>query len=568
MQRRDFIKTSLVASSTLLISCKEGDSAKSSVESVVNYANQDFVTPPLIEPELINGQKIFKFSINENQSEIFQGKQTKVLCYGNGMLGPTVRVDDTDNIGFEIINNLKVNTTTHFHGLHLPAKVDGGPYQIIPPRKTWKPQWKINQLASTQWYHPHLEGYTGHQVYHGMAGFFIIDDKVSKKLPIPKDYGVDDFPVVVQDRRFDKDGQLLYLNRGDYDLSGGMKGETILVNGRPVPTLQAHTQVIRLRILNGSNARIYNFGFEDDIEFYQIASDGGFLEKPVKLTRVLLGPAERAEILVNLSNFKGRTLKLKSFSAEYYDKNKLYGHKFGEPFKVGGTGRLAHSVDKFDMKIFDIMSIEVSKEASANAINIIPSFLTKIDRIKEFDAVKTRNFGLTVMSGFKINRRNFMSMFVGTDGSKFYGEKMLHLINGVKMDMAVINEVVKKGDTEIWRITNGAHTTHPFHIHDIQFQILDREQGDGSDATPPSENERGWKDTVLLLPEETVRVIAKFDHYADTQYPYMYHCHILEHEDEGMMGQFLVVEPKDYDRVISNIDNHKRIPLQSFCKVS
>ena len=261
-------------------------------------------------------------------------------------------------------------------------------------------------------------------------------------------------------------------------------------------------------------------------------------------------------------------MKLKSFSAEYYDKNKLYGHKFGEPFKVGGTGRLAHSVDKFDMKIFDIMSIEVSKEASANAINIIPSFLTKIDRIKEFDAVKTRNFGLTVMSGFKINRRNFMSMFVGTDGSKFHGEKMLHLINGVKMDMAVINEVVKKGDTEIWRITNGAHTTHPFHIHDIQFQILDREQGDGSDATPPSENERGWKDTVLLLPEETVRVIAKFDHYADTQYPYMYHCHILEHEDEGMMGQFLVVEPKDYDRVISNIDNHKRIPLQSFCKVS
>jgi bilirubin oxidase len=211
MQRRDFIKTSLVASSTLLISCKEGDSAKSNVESVVNkikatYANQEFVTPPLIEPELINGKKIFKFSINENQSEIFRGKQTKVLGYGNSMLGPTVRVDDTDNIGFEITNNLKVNTTTHFHGLHLPAKVDGGPYQIIPPRKTWKPQWKINQLASTQWYHPHLEGYTGDQVYHGMAGFFIIDDKVSKKLPIPKEYGVDDFPVVVQDRRFDKDG--------------------------------------------------------------------------------------------------------------------------------------------------------------------------------------------------------------------------------------------------------------------------------------------------------------------------------------------------------------------------
>lgn len=565
MKRRDFIKTSILASSTLAMGCGDKQSAKLALP---DYADRTFVVPPLIEPEIINGKKIFKFSINHNTTEIFKGKLTHVLGYGDSLLGPTIRVDDADDVGFEITNHLSVNTTTHFHGLHLPAKEDGGPYQIIPPNKTWKPSWRINQLASTQWYHPHLEGYTGEQVYKGMAGFFLIDDEISKSLDIPKTYGVDDLPMVIQDRRFDENAQLLYLNKGDFDKSGGMKGHTILVNGRPVPVLNAPAQVIRLRILNGSNARIYNLGFEGDIQFYQIASDGGFLEKSVALTRVLLGPAERVEILLDLGKSKGKTLLLKSFSAEYYDKQKLNGHQFGGPFKVGGTGRLSHSVDALDKINFDIMSVHVNKSANTNAVKKMPNKLTKITRLKESDAVKTRRFGLTVMSGFKINRRVFTSMFKTINGIALEGEHMLHLINGVQMDMSVINEVVKKGDVEIWRITNGAHTTHPFHIHDIQFQILDREQGDGSDPTPPNENERGWKDTVLLMPEEAVRVIAKFDHYADTQYPYMYHCHILEHEDAGMMGQFLVVEPEDFDTVMTDIDNNKRIPLKSFCKVS
>ncbi len=564
MKRRDFIKTSVLASSALAIGCGDKKTNKLTLSS---YADRTFVVPPLIEPEIINGKKIFKFSINHNTTEIFKGKLTRVLGYGDSLLGPTIRVDNTDDVGFEITNHLSVNTTTHFHGLHLPAKEDGGPYQIIPPNKTWKPSWRINQLASTQWYHPHLEGYTGEQVYKGMAGFFLINDEISKSLDIPKTYGVDDLPMVIQDRRFDENAQFLYLNKGDFDKSGGMKGYTILVNGRPIPILNAPAQVIRLRILNGSNARIYNLGFEGDIQFYQIASDGGFLEKPVPLTRVLLGPAERAEILLDLGKSKGKTLLLKSFSAEYYDKQKLNGHQFGGPFKVGGTGRLSHSVDALDKVNFDIMSIHISQLTSTNAVKKIPSKLTKIIRLKTSDAVKTRHFGLTVMSGFRINRRVFTSMFKTINGIALEGEHMLHLINGMQMDMSVINEVVKKGDVEIWRITNGAHTTHPFHIHDIQFQILDREQGDGSDPTPPNENERGWKDTVLLMPEETVRVIAKFDHYADTQYPYMYHCHILEHEDAGMMGQFLVVEPEDFDTVMVDIDNNKRIPLKSFCKV-
>ncbi len=565
MKRRDFIKTSILTSSALAIGCGDKQSAQLALP---DYADRTFVVPPLAKPEIIDGKKIFKFSINRNTTEIFKGKLTHVLGYGDSLLGPTIRVDDADDVGFEITNHLSVNTTTHFHGLHLPAKEDGGPYQIIPPNKTWKPSWRINQLASTQWYHPHLEGYTGEQVYKGMAGFFLIDDEISKSLDIPKTYGVDDFPMVIQDRRFDENAQFLYLNKGDFDKSGGMKGHTILVNGRPVPTLNAPAQMIRLRILNGSNARIYNLGFEGDIQFYQIASDGGFLEKPVALTRVLLGPAERIEILLDLGKSKGKTLLLKSFSAEYYDKQKLNGHQFGGPFKVGGTGRLSHSVDVLDKINFDIMSVHVNKSANANAVKKMPNKLTKITRLKESDAVKTRRFGLTVMSGFKINRRVFTSLFKTINGIALEGEHMLHLINGVQMDMSVINEVVKKGDVEIWRITNGAHTTHPFHIHDVQFQILDREQGDGSDPTPPNENERGWKDTVLLMPEEAVRVIAKFDHYSDTQYPYMYHCHILEHEDSGMMGQFLVVEPEDFDTVMTDIDNNKRIPLKSFCKVS
>ena len=315
-----------------------------------------------------------------------------------------------------------------------------------------------------------------------------IDDDNSDALDLPKTYGVDDVPLVIQDRLFDDGAFRFAVNQG------AVYGNTMLINGTWSPFLQVESRRIRFRLLNGSNARIYYIGFDDSRVFHQIATDGGFLETPLQTNRVILAPGERAEILVDFSD--GAEVVLKS-----YPEAGLLATM--ESF-FGGTGT------------GNLQLLKIVPQPAKRASHALPKRLNTIVRIDAGQAAKTRPMvlGGPVQGG-------------GGGGPP---------INGKIMDMARMDEVVRLGDIEIWEVNNRGGQPHPFHVHLVQFQILDR------NGRPPTGAELGWKDTVLVPPGDVVRIIMPFERYADPQVPYMYHCHIMEHEDNGMMGQFLVVE--------------------------
>lgn len=308
----------------------------------------------------------------------------------------------------------------------------------------------------------------------------IIDDDVSDSLNIPRDYGVNDIPLIIQDRRFTGEGVPIYMTNMR-DMMEGMKGNTILVNGVINSVFKANRIRYRFRLLNGSSARVYDFRFSNGMRFYQIATDGGFLEKPYNTDSIRLSPGERAEIIADFSRLKdGEKLYLKSDE-------------------------------------FDIMKIAVAGSGTDNTV--IPRELTKISFIPVEKSQGDRNFSLQGM-GPGVN------------------------INGNQFDHLRIDESVKHNSVETWHIRNqsghgmgmmgggmmGGNVLHNFHAHGVQFQVIDR------GGKQPSPSERGWKDTVLVEQGEDVNILVKFL-YKGT---FMYHCHILEHEDNGMMGQFKV----------------------------
>lgn len=463
--------------------------------------------PPVLEPRIEQGEKVFDLAVQQASTGFLPGKQTKSLGFNGNYLGPTIRVRTGDKVRLNVTNNLDEKTTVHWHGMDVAASMDGGPHQMVEPKETWKPNWTIANQASTLWYHPHLLGKTGEHMYKGLAGLFIVDDDHADSLSLPKVYGTDDIPVIVQDKVFDTNGQLTYDGEKQ-DIMGhtGMHGNTILVNGTYAPYVEAPARLVRLRILNASNARRYDFGFDDNQSFRQIATDGGFLERPVALTRLTLAPGERAEIVVDLT---GRTKPLTLMSYALKEKNPL--------LRTIKTVARAHRDENQEFKI-----LEIRPQTTHTTPVPLPQTLNTIEPLKPDSATKTRRFSL---------------------------DSEAHSINGKQMDHTRIDEIVHAGDTEIWEISDQSGTAHPFHIHAVQFQILSR------DGKPPAEHERGWKDTVLVNGAEIVRVIVRFPNRSDPHLPYMFHCHILEHEDKGMMGQFVLVDKniKDQDVFIQSI---------------
>ncbi len=486
MERRQFMKGGLAAitlagvGSTGLFLLN-----KNSLISTAYAA--DFLTPLPIPPLLENLDKTgqtarFKMAAQLGQRTFFPGKVTETAGYNGDFLGPTIRVRNGQRFNLRVDNNLPEVTTLHWHGMHLPAKWDGGPRQPIAPGTSWNPDFTIKQQAATLWYHPHAMGKTGEQVYHGLAGLVLIEDEVSDRLDIPKTYGVDDIPIVIQDRRFFEDGQFAYV-QNRHEVMNGVIGNYMLVNGAMSPSLSIDKQRVRLRLLNGSNSSIYKISFAGQ-PFQMIASDGGFLDRPISMSSILLSAGERAEVVLDLSSLKGQKLSM------------LVDQRGGDRFEA--------------------MQIAVADTLQSSAD--LPQTLQKVERIPESEADKTRGFVMQSMG---------MGMMGGGGGLT---------INGKKMDINRIDEKVKLGATEIWEITNRSammmSMPHSMHLHDVQFQILDR------DGRRPPTHELGRKDTVLIQPGETVRIISRFHDYKGV---YMYHCHLLEHEDDGMMGQFEVV---------------------------
>jgi blue copper oxidase len=453
-----------------------------------NIGKVKFVNPlailPLIEASTDErGRKVFELEFIAGQSELVPGKRTNTWGLNRSYLGPTLRASRGDEVVINVKNGVDEPTTLHWHGMHLPAVMDGGPHQLIDPGETWSPTWTIDQPAATLWYHPHPHGVTAEQVYRGAAGLFLLDDEESNKAPLPSTYGVDDIPLIVQDKRIDSDGS---LEDGPFFSGVGILGDTILVNGTYGPVFDATTELVRFRILNASNARVFNLGFTDNRTFSLVGSDGGLLDAPVSLTRLPVSPAERVEIIVEMT--PGDDATIRSFPPNL-------GLGFISDRLTGGD-------DSFNL-------LRIRGAAQLAESSPLPDTLVTIDRPEENDADRTRTFELNGSSR----------------------------INGLKVDMSRIDVAVTVDTTEIWEVRNSSNTYHNFHIHDIHFAVLE------IDGEEPPSHLRGWKDTVFLPHNASARLIARFKDYPDPNAPYMYHCHILRHEDRGMMSQFVIIEP-------------------------
>ena len=448
--------------------------------------------PKLYKGTLVNGVREYDLNMQKGISNFATGLKTPTLGINQDYLGPTLDFTAGEKVRLNVTNKIGEVSTLHWHGMHLPAIMDGGPHQAIADGGSWHPEFEVRQRASTLWYHAHTMHKTGTQVYHGLAGLMLVRDEASDHPDLPRDYGVDDIPVILQDRVFAPDGALIYDNTG-WGRDGGMQGNTLLVNGTLNPFIEPKSGLLRLRLLNASNVRIYGLGFSDQRKFHQISSDGGLLEAPVAMSQIILTPGERADIVVDISD--GVPVWLQSVTANPAPDT---GGKFM-------TWMMTNQDD------FDVLHIR--PHAPAKAI-VVPTNLVKLPVVDAGKAVKTRRFVLSM------------------EGGGAHADEMT--INGKSMDIDVINERVKVNTSEIWEVVNDTMHLHPFHIHDVQFRILD------VNDNPPKPGDRGLKDVVAIPTGVTVRLLLEFSDFTDNKLPYMYHCHVLEHEDAGMMGQFTV----------------------------
>jgi len=423
--------------------------------------------------------------------QFYTGNATTTAGYNGDILGPTLIMTAGEFVTLNVTNNIGEDTTTHWHGMHVTSQDDGGPHTVIAAGATWTVDFTVLDTASTMWYHPHLHEHTFDHVNRGLAGMILVRDDVEANAGLPTNYGVDEFPLIIQDKSF----------RADNQFGGGGLGDVYVVNGTLDPFLAVPSQLVRFRVLNGSANRAYNIGFSDNRSYHVVGADGGLLEAPAAVTRTAMMPGERLDIVVDFSADNGSAVNLMNYASTLA--NTLPGGAGGGP---GGNNPL-NGVDA------SLLEFRVGAQ-TASPVTALPTTIWTLDRLYETNATVTRTIEMTG----------------GGPGTPFSLDNQAY--DGSRMDQVVLVDT-----TEVWTLVNRTGAAHPFHIHDIQFFILDRSR------EAIGAHETGKKDTVIVHGNETVRFVTKFERHNDTEVPYMYHCHILPHEDGGMMGQFIVVDP-------------------------
>jgi blue copper oxidase len=469
--------------------------------------NNVFSQNPLTIPPVLTGLN-FNLTVQAGTQPFYPGNPTPTYGINGAFLSPTIVVNKGDIVTLNVINTLNVATTMHWHGLHVAPENDGGPHQSIAAGSTWSPSFEILNNAGTYWYHPHGEGKTELHVGKGLSGLFIVHDPTELSLGLPQTYGVDDIPLIVQTKAFDVLHQIAIADHMD---------TAVFVNGTLHATTDLPAQVVRLRLLNGSSMRSFYFGFSNNMTFYQIATDGGLVAAPNAVTRLLVAPGERSEVLVNLSGMNGQSVDLMSYASE------MPVGVFGSP-AVGVSPDTMEMYDENFLNGADFQLVEFNIVAqNASPVTSIPASLvpyTPFD-VADLDVNRTLVFDtITLVPGSVPN------LAEGPFG-----------INATTFNMDSINITIPLNSTEVWTLKNNTHIAHPFHIHDVQFNVIEKS------GTPPPITEQGWKDVVLVMPHDSVKFITQFTTFTDEMVPYMYHCHLLHHEDDGMMGSFLVVDP-------------------------
>ncbi|WP_271397632.1 multicopper oxidase family protein [Salinicoccus roseus] len=427
--------------------------------------------PSLLEPtSQTDGQIEYEIRARSGETEIIPGRKTPSRGYNGDLLGPTIKLKKNQQVKIHTGNDMDEVTTYHWHGLIVDEASDGGPQMTIEPDETKTIDFNVDNEAATLWYHPHPHGLTSKQVYEGLGGMIIVEDENTERLKkhLPHEYGVDDIPVVVQDR-FLVDGYK--LDYDDIKSIDGTGGDTLLLNGTANATFDADGRYLRMRLLNGSNVTNFEFSLQNHTTFYQIATDGGLLNYPIELKHLFLSAGERAEIIIDLEGYKEEEVKL---------------------FVNGVTG------------------VTIRRGENKNNADFNPNMSLRTEMLPVIQPHEVTKYPKKLM------------LMAGTD----YRVS----INGRKYDPDRIDTTQPLGEYQVWEIVNAKdemeNLIHPYHVHGVQFRILDR------DGKIPPRNEQGWKDTVLVNPGETVHILLKFTKPGK----FMYHCHILEHEEHGMMG--------------------------------
>lgn len=420
--------------------------------------------------------------------ELWPGRLTDVLALNGSVPGPTIRITTGGLFSTLVENQLSEPLVLHWHGLLAPASQDGHPRDAIAAGQSAMIRFPVNQRAGTYWYHAHTDMLTGKQAYQGLAGLFLVEDPAEAALGLPT--GDHDVPLLLADKRPNASHQLPYAPTM-MDVAGGWLGTEVLANGVPNAYLAVDTGTYRLRLVNASNARVFRVGLDDLAPFQLIANDAGLLPAPVTVSTLMLPPGGRVEILVG---FAGRSLG---------SLVKLVSHAYVAPAGHGGmTGGLPQGA-KLDLLLFSV-------ERPVPGAPTLPATLVPFLAHAAKDARRTRKFSL--------------GMSMGMGGG--------HQINGTAYNLQRVDFTVPQGELEIWEFTDTLGDFHPMHLHGAHFQVLSR---GGAAALPPEDT--GWKDTVLVGPLETVRVLVRFDAQAGI---FVLHCHNLKHEDDGMMQNFEV----------------------------
>ena len=454
--------------------------------------------------------------------EAMRGRRAEVRWENHLPLDPLLPVDT--HIHGAMPPAPAVRVVPHLHGSRTASYSDGLPEGWFVPGASVRYEYPNQQRAATLWYHDHAMGITRLNVYAGLSGFYLLRDQQELSMNLPSgDYEI---PLSLQDRILDDEAQLVYAPARD-DGTPVPKGrwgpqffgKLPVVNGALYPYLNVEPRPYRLRVLNASNSRFYNLylnlarnpgDIPSLVRFHQIGSDGGLLQKPVELERVLLAPAERADLMVDFSGLAGKTITLSNNAAAPYP---------------GWT--LLHALYP---PLLELMQFRVTLPKSGTGKTFSLPAEIELERMKASDAVKTRDF---VLSEKMDDKGNSLGMQINGKG---YAD--------------ATTEFPKLDSTEMWRFINTTDDTHPMHLHLVQYQILQRRGFDfgtfvrqGSvqfvgAPRPPAPNEAGWKDTAIVNPHEVLTILVRFESYTGR---YVYHCHMAEHEDNDMMRPFEVV---------------------------
>jgi blue copper oxidase len=540
------------------------------------FAKGQFVTPLLIPDtisttnnevihlNMIKSQRVFfpgaTKPVRPGDAALFKGDTLPVptLCYSAmptskaGYLGPTLIWWKGDSVRMEVENRMGVHSTTHWHGAHVAPQNDGGPHQVIEANTTWSPAFRIRDNAATMWYHPHLHEHTMEHVAKGLAGLIIVKDAADPfRKVLPNRYGVDDLPIIIQDKYFIHD-TLMQTNKINTDCE---MGTNFFVNGVWHPYVNVPAQPVRLRILNGSAERTYCIFLRDStahqwVQFQVIASDAGYLEKPHTMglpptktgdigQLLIMMSGERYEIVFDGAGRENHQLFLMNM------RNFMTGNRQVESF-AGGPGEdgppcykgLVNDPDPkkrglfpylgFDSTPLALMQINI-KAADGKAGSVPSSFASYAYKPITTPVNKERNKRLILD----------LSLLPHPPFS----------IDSIGFKDEVINDTIILGQVERWKFKNVSTTSHPLHIHDVHFfveSITDWTSGNPVPIPVPMYM-RGPKDVVAIPDKTAVSFIAQFEDFATPIKPensYMYHCHILGHEDGGMMHQFVVAKPK------------------------